>query len=42
MGMLGRRGLQLEKSQPALVAQLEETGRVAEAQAIIIDKLTET
>lgn len=41
MGILGRRGFQLSQEQKALVEQLNRTGRAAEAQAIIVDRMTE-
>src|SRR5690606_41278736 len=39
---LGRQGITLEKSQQDLQVRLEATGRMAEAQAIIMDLLTES
>lgn len=42
MEALGRQGFTLEAGQKELLKTLEETGRTAEAQAIIIDLLTES
>lgn len=42
MQALGRQGFYLEESQKALVKQLVATGRTAEAQAVILDLLTES
>lgn len=42
MAALGRQGFTLEKSQQDLLIRLEATGRMAEAQAIIMDMLTES
>src|SRR5690554_588477 len=42
MAALGRQGFTLEKSQQDLLVRLEATGRMAEAQAIIMDLLTES
>lgn len=42
MGVLGRRGFDLSASQQELVKTLESTGRTAEAQAIVMDRLSET
>lgn len=42
MAALGRQGFTLEKSQQDLLKRLEATGRMAEAQAIIMDMLTES
>lgn len=41
MAALGRQGFKLEDDQKRLLKQLEATGRTAEAQAIIMDMLTE-
>ena len=41
MAALGRQGFTLEAGQQRLLKQLEATGRMAEAQAIIMDMLTE-
>ncbi|MGN0924745.1 phage tail length tape measure family protein [Ectopseudomonas mendocina] len=41
MAALGRQGFKLEADQQRLLKQLEATGRMAEAQAIIMDMLTE-
>lgn len=42
MVALGRQGFKLEESQKTLLKQLEDTGRTAEAQAIIMDMLAES
>lgn len=42
MEALGRQGFKLEAGQAELLKQLEETGRMAEAQAVIMDMLTES
>lgn len=42
MTALGRQGFTLEESQKKLLKQFEETGRMAEAQAIIMDMLAES
>jgi len=42
MESLSKQGFTLEDSQKQLIKQLEATGRVAEAQAIILDVLTES
>lgn len=41
MAALGRQGFKLEDNQKRLLKQLEATGKTAEAQAIIMDMLTE-
>ncbi len=42
MVALGRQGFKLEESQKTLLKQMEDTGRTAEAQAIIMDMLAES
>lgn len=42
MTALGRQGFTLEESQKKLLKQFEETGEMAQAQAIIMDMLTES
>lgn len=42
MESLGKQGFTLEESQKQLIKQLEATGRVAEAQSIILDVLNES
>lgn len=42
MASLSRQGFRLDESQKALLKSLQETGRMAEAQAIIMDMLTES
>lgn len=42
MVALGRQGFKLEESQKTLLKQMEDTGRSAEAQAIIMDMLAES
>ncbi|WP_165967364.1 phage tail length tape measure family protein [Luteimonas aestuarii] len=42
MQALGRQGFVLEEGQKTLLKQLEETGRTAEAQAVIMDMLAES
>ena len=42
MVALGRQGFKLEESQKTLLKQLEDTGRTAEAQSIIMDMLAES
>lgn len=42
MVALGKQGFKLEESQKTLLKQMEDTGRTAEAQAIIMDMLAES